>query len=100
MGRLEIWPANGYARLWRAACRRNAYLKKMNRSVGILVLIAGAGLVIIGLLIYSGALSWFGRLPGDIRYEGEKTRVFIPIVSSLLASVLLSVLFYFVRRFF
>ncbi len=72
----------------------------MNRSVGLLVLIAGAGLVIIGLLIYSGALSWFGRLPGDIRYEGENTRVFIPIVSSLLASILLSLLFYFVRRFF
>jgi len=72
----------------------------MSRSVGLLVLIAGAGLVIIGLLIYAGALSWFGRLPGDIRYEGKHTRVFIPIVSSLLASILLSLLFYFVRRFF
>ena len=72
----------------------------MNRSIGLLVLIAGAGLVVVGLLIYSGALSWFGRLPGDIRYEGEHTRVFIPIVSSLLASVLLSLLFYLLRRFF
>lgn len=72
----------------------------MNRNVGLLVLIAGAGLVIIGLLIYSGALSWFGRLPGDVRYEGRNTRVYIPIVSSVLASILLSVLFYFVRRFF
>ena len=72
----------------------------MNRHVGLLVLIAGVGLVIIGMLIYSGALSWFGRLPGDIRYEGENTRVFIPIVSSVLVSILLSVLFYFVRRFF
>jgi membrane protein implicated in regulation of membrane protease activity len=72
----------------------------MNRNVGLLVLIAGAGLVIIGLLIYSGALSWFGRLPGDIRYEGQNTRVYIPIVSSLIASIVLSVLFYFARRFF
>jgi len=72
----------------------------MNRSVGLLVVIAGVGLVLIGLLIYSGALSWFGRLPGDIRYEGEHTRVYIPIVSSLLASVLLSLLFYLLRRFF
>ena len=72
----------------------------MNRNVGLVVLIAGAGLVIVGLLIYSGALSWFGRLPGDVRYEGENTRVFIPIVSSVLVSILLSVLFYFVRRFF
>ncbi len=57
-------------------------------------------MVVIGLLIYSGALSWFGRLPGDIRYQGEYTRVYFPIVSSLLASVLLSLLFYLLRRFF
>ena len=72
----------------------------MNRNIGLLVIIAGAGIVIIGLLIYSGALSWFGRLPGDIRYEGEHTRVYIPIVSSLLLSLVLSVLFYLLRRFF
>ena len=64
------------------------------------VLVAGAGLVIVGLLIYSGALSWFGRLPGDIRYESDQTRVYIPIVSSLLFSVLLSLIFYLLRRFF
>jgi hypothetical protein len=57
-------------------------------------------MVLIGLLIYSGALSWFGRLPGDIRYESQNTRVYIPIVSCLLASVVLSVLFYLLRRFF
>ena len=72
----------------------------MNRSIGFLIVVAGAGLVVIGLLIYSGALSWFGRLPGDIRYESQNTRVYIPIVSSLLASVFLSVLFYLFRRFF
>jgi len=72
----------------------------MNRHVGLLVVVAGAGLVIVGVLIYSGALSWFGRLPGDIRYEGANTRVYVPIVSMLLASIVLSVLFYFVRRFF
>lgn len=72
----------------------------MNRDIGLLVVVAGAGLVIVGLLIYSGALSWFGRLPGDIRYESDQTRVYIPIVSSLLLSVLLSLIFYLLRRFF
>jgi hypothetical protein len=72
----------------------------MNRHIGLLVVIAGGALVVLGLLIYSGALSWFGRLPGDIRYEGEHTRFFFPLVSSLLISVLLSVLFYLLRRFF
>jgi len=72
----------------------------MNRSVGLFVVIAGAVLVVIGVLIYSGALSWFGRLPGDIRYEGDHTRLYFPLVSSLLISILLSALFYLLRRFF
>jgi hypothetical protein len=72
----------------------------MNRSVGLFVVIAGAVLVVIGGLIYSGALSWFGRLPGDIRYEGEHTRLYFPLASSLLISILLSALFYLLRRFF
>ena len=72
----------------------------MNRHIGLLVVIAGGALVVIGLLIYSGALSWFGRLPGDIRYQGEHTRFYLPLVSSLVLSVVLSVLLYLLRRFF
>jgi len=72
----------------------------MNRQVGLFVALAGIGLIVLGLLIYSGVLSWFGRLPGDIRYESEHTRVYIPIISSVLLSVFLSFLFYLLRRFF
>jgi membrane protein implicated in regulation of membrane protease activity len=72
----------------------------MNRSLGLIVIIAGAAVLILGLLIYAGALSWFGRLPGDIRYEGEHTRIYIPIISSLALSLILSLLFYLLRRFF
>lgn len=72
----------------------------MNRPVGILVIALGVGAVIVGVLIWSGALSWFGRLPGDIRIEGEHTRVYIPIVSMLLISVVLSLLFTIFGRFF
>lgn len=70
----------------------------MNRAVGLVVVFGGACLILIGLLIYSGGLNWFGRLPGDIRYEGENTRVYIPIVSMLLVSLALSLLLYVVRK--
>jgi hypothetical protein len=33
----------------------------------------------------------FGRLPGDINYRGSRTRVYAPIMSSLLISLVLSV---------
>ena len=72
----------------------------MDRSVGLLVVVGGVFIVVVGLLIYSGALRWFGRLPGDIRYESGNVRVYIPIVSMLLVSVALTLLFSLLRRFF
>ncbi len=72
----------------------------MDRSVGLLVIVGGVFIIVVGLLIYSGALSWFGRLPGDIRYERGSVRVYIPIVSMLLISLALTLLFNLLRRFF
>lgn len=57
---------------------------------GSFVIIVGIGLVVMGLLAFSGRLSRFGRLPGDIRYNGRHTKVFIPITSMLLLSLVLS----------
>jgi len=72
----------------------------MNRGFGVLVIAAGICLVVVGLLIYAGGFNWFGRLPGDIRYEGERTQVYFPVVSMLLVSIVLSVLFYLLRKLF
>lgn len=72
----------------------------MNRWVGILVIVGGVCLMLMGLLIYSGGLNWFGRLPGDLRYEGERVNVYIPVVSMLLVSLALSLIFYLIRRLF
>lgn len=71
----------------------------MDRDVGLVVAGIGVGVVLLGLVIWSGALSWFGRLPGDIRIEGDSTRVFIPITSMVIASVVLTVVVNLVSRF-
>jgi len=63
-------------------------------------MVAGVGVLVIGVLIYAGGFTWFGRLPGDIRYESDHVRVYVPVVSMLLLSVVLSLLFYLLRRFF
>lgn len=64
-------------------------------------------LMIIGLLIFSlgvlmhfapWAFNWFGKLPGDIRVEGEKGGLFFPITSMVIVSVILSILFSLFRR--
>lgn len=43
-------------------------------------------------------LSWFGNLPGDIRHQGDRTSVFIPITSMVLISIVASLLLAFFRR--
>ena len=46
-----------------------------------------------------GLLGWFGHLPGDIRIERETFKLYIPLASMLLLSVVLSLIVYVVRRF-
>ncbi len=54
------------------------------------LIVAGGVLILIGLLVHFGLLNWFGRLPGDIRIESGRTRVFIPLTSMLIVSIVLS----------
>jgi hypothetical protein len=68
-------------------------------GVGPLLVALGVGLAVVGLVVWSGALGWFGRLPGDIRIERESVHVYIPLTSMLLLSVGLSLLAYLIRRF-
>lgn len=64
------------------------------------LIIAGIALVLAGLLAQWGALSWFGRLPGDIRIERPSGVFYFPLVSMLVVSVVLSLLLTLARRFF
>lgn len=69
------------------------------RTLGLLIAGLGAVAVVVGLLVAAGAFSWFGRLPGDLRFEGERTRVYVPLVSMLLLSLVLTLLLnLFLRR--
>jgi hypothetical protein len=70
------------------------------RGGGLLVIFVGVAVVVIGLLVYAGALSWFGRLPGDLSFGSERTRVFIPLTSMLIISLVLSLVMWALRRFF
>ena len=72
----------------------------MDARTGMFVVVAGLLVVTLGLLIMTGALGWFGRLPGDLRIESGNVRVHVPLVSMLLISLVLSVLFALLRRFF
>jgi glycerol uptake facilitator-like aquaporin len=61
---------------------------------GKMITLIGVVLVVIGLAVsYAPWLvNWFGRLPGDIRIQNEKSFVFIPIVSMLIVSIVLTLI--------
>jgi hypothetical protein len=71
-----------------------ADLGKLLLGLGLLLIVIGAVLVLaarFGLPL--------GRLPGDLSYRGKNVTVFIPLGTSILISVLLSILLYLVSRF-
>jgi uncharacterized membrane protein len=72
----------------------------MNRNTGIYLLIIGGIIVIAGAVIYffHDKLHWIGRLPGDIRVERPNFRLYIPITTMLLFSLLFSLLLFFIRK--
>ena len=59
---------------------------------------AGVLLIVIGLLWPVVARLGLGRLPGDIVIEREGVRIYIPLVSGLILSAILSAAFWFFRR--
>lgn len=72
----------------------------MNRSFGLFVVALGVAVVVVGLLIWAGWLSRFGHLPGDLRFERGGVRVYIPFMSMLLVSLVLTLILNLLRRFF
>jgi len=65
---------------------------------GRILIILGIILIVAGLLLSSGKLSWLGRLPGDIRIERDNFTVFLPFGTCLLISAVLSLIAWLLKR--
>lgn len=63
-------------------------------------------LVIIGIVLILTGLLWqfggkffpFGKLPGDIVYKKENFTFYFPLVSSIILSILLTLIFSFFNK--
>ena len=66
---------------------------KMLLVIGFVVMLVGAAFNWAPWLI-----TWFGRLPGDIRVEREGFRFYCPVVSMILISIVLSLAMRFLNR--
>jgi hypothetical protein len=69
-------------------------------DLGRMLVFFGGLLLVVGLiLIFAGRLNLpIGRLPGDIVYRGKHTSFYFPLMTSILLSVILSLVLYFVNR--
>ncbi|HET6253631.1 MAG TPA: DUF2905 domain-containing protein [Puia sp.] len=72
----------------------------MGKNLGLYILILGVIFVVAGLIIYffHDKLGWIGRLPGDIRVERPGFRLYIPVVTMLAVSVVLSLVLWLIRK--
>jgi hypothetical protein len=66
---------------------------------GKLLIITGAIIVIIGVvLLFADKIPFIGRLPGDIYIKKKNFTIYIPLATSILLSIILSLIFYFFRN--
>ncbi|NSW93621.1 MAG: DUF2905 domain-containing protein [Bacteroidales bacterium] len=70
-------------------------------QLGKILIISGIILVVTGLilLLAGNKLNWLGHLPGDIRIVKENVRIYIPVTTMIILSILLSAILYLIRKF-
>ena len=71
-------------------------------NIGRLLMIGGILLFVVGGLVFLASKFGipFGRLPGDIRINGEHGSFYFPLASSILISIVLTILFNIIIRLF
>lgn len=71
-------------------------------EIGRVLLFIGLGIALLGALLWLGArfFPWLGNLPGDIRIEGENSKLFIPITTMILISIVGTLILNLLIRFF
>jgi membrane protein implicated in regulation of membrane protease activity len=68
-------------------------------GLGKLLILVGGILIIVGaVLVLSGKLPWLGKLPGDIYVERRNFTFYFPLTTSIVLSVIVSAVLYFLSR--
>jgi hypothetical protein len=62
------------------------------------MMVLGAALAVAGAVLYGAARLGMGRLPGDVSFGGRGWRVYVPIGTCILLSILLSVVLWVISR--
>ena len=68
-------------------------------ELGRLLIVTGAILLGMGLVLsVVDKIPWLGRLPGDLLWRRDGVTVYIPVATSILVSLVLTILMHLLRR--
>jgi uncharacterized protein HemY len=67
--------------------------------MGKLLILLGIIIILVGVIVtYSDRIPFIGKLPGDITIEKENFKFYFPLTTSILISIVLSLVLYFINR--
>jgi hypothetical protein len=67
--------------------------------MGKFLIITGLTIVLVGIAVhFSDKIPFLGRLPGDIRIQRDNFTFYFPLATSILLSILVSVILYFINK--
>jgi len=77
-------------------------------AIGKVLIGIGVAIVVIGVLLVAAeripglgsAVSWLGKLPGDLSYKRDNVSFYFPIATSIVLSIVLSLVFFILGWFF
>ena len=74
----------------------------MHIQIGKYIIIAGVIIIVIGIIVYffGDKLGWLGHLSGDIRLNKENVKIYFPITTMIIISIVLTLLINLIKKFF
>ncbi len=66
--------------------------------MGKLFILLGIAMIVIGVIVWVLGRVGFRGLPGDIRYESDHVRIYFPVVTCIVLSVILTLAFWIWQR--
>ena len=70
----------------------------MNRELGRILIVLGGVLLVAGIALLAAGRLGIGRLPGDLVYKRGNFALYVPLMTSILLSIILSLLLWLFRR--
>lgn len=64
-------------------------------AIGLIISLIGFVMLLLG-----DKLTWLGNLPGDIKIEKKNVKIYIPITTMIIVSIVLSLMLYLIRKIF